>query len=74
LFLESNAEQDKREKLIKGQQSSDLHKVKKAAVTTVANMIIMHTFMDSNLQVREDLEEGINYFKDLINKITIQNG
>lgn len=73
MYKASNDELEKKEKALKNQHSNDLHKVRKAAVTTVSNMILMHTFIDSNLQVREELEEGINYFKDLHNRITMHN-
>lgn len=45
---------------------------RKAAVTTLANMISLHTLLDCGHTIPEGIQEGVNHFRENINKLTLR--
>lgn len=51
---------------LRKQHAKDLYKSKDSAVRCVANMIVMHTMMESGQKIPEELEEGVKHFSELL--------
>lgn len=52
---------------LKKQHAKELYKSKDSAVRCVANMIVMHTMMESGQKIPDELEEGVKHFSELLN-------
>jgi len=59
---------------LKKQHAKELYKSKESAVRTVANMIVIHTMMESGQQIPEDIEEGAKHFSDILNNFLGNSG
>jgi hypothetical protein len=53
------------------QHKKELAQSKKAAVTTIANMITMHSMLQCGQTVPEDIYDGVRHFSDCLKKILV---
>ena len=65
----SNTESIERE--LKKQHKKELAQAKKAAVTTIANMITMHSMIECGNAIPEDIEDGVKHFSECLKKILV---
>jgi hypothetical protein len=57
---------------LKKQHAKEMLSTRKAAVTTLANMISLHTLLDCGHTIPEGIQEGVNHFRENINKLTLR--
>lgn len=69
VYHESMKDQNSSETALKKQHAKELYKSKESAVRTIANMIVMHTMLESGQKVPEDLEEGVKHFSDQLSTL-----
>ena len=73
LYQQSAKETETNQKNQAKQHAKELTQARKSAVTTVANMITLHTLLDCGQTVPEEVAEGVNHFRENINKLTLRN-
>ena len=71
LTLYNNSQQGNAESeaAMKKQHAKELYKSKEGAVRCVANMIVMHTLMESGQKIPDELEEGVKHFSEMLNSV-----
>jgi hypothetical protein len=69
IYAQSQKERAEEEKKIAKQHAKEVANVRKATVTTIANMITLTSFLENGQVVPEEIEEGVRHFSECINKL-----
>lgn len=71
LYASSKKEGETKERDIQKSHKKELTQAKKAVVTTIANMITMHSMIECGQTVPEEIEEGVKHFSESLKKILV---
>lgn len=69
LYQESLKEQKEAENKKLKQHQKDIQSAKKSVAITIANMISVASLLENEQTIPEDIEEGVKFFSELLNKL-----